>query len=42
MRRLLFSYCFLGIFGVGQGLDGGDKVVMEDPPSPPTKENPVG
>ena len=25
----------------GQGLDGGDKVLMGDPPSPPTRENPT-
>ena len=25
----------------GQGLDGGDKVVMGDPPVPPTRENPA-
>ena len=37
-----FPIVFWKFFGVGQGLDGEDKVVMEDPPSPPTKENPVG
>ena len=33
-----FPYCFLEIFVGGQGLDGGDKVAMGDPPVPPTRE----
>ena len=28
------GYCFLEIFVGGQGLDGGDKVVMGNPPVP--------
>ena len=35
-NKLLFSLLFSGNFcGGGQGLDGGDKVVIGDPPSPP-------
>ena len=30
-----FSYFFSGNFCGGEGLDGGDKVVMWDPPVPP-------
>ena len=42
-NRLLFSLLFSGNFVGGQGLYGGDKVVIGDPPSPsPTGENPVG
>ena len=36
-----FPYCFLEIFVGRQGLDGGEKVVMRDPPVPPlARENP--
>ena len=43
MGRLLFSYCFLESFvGWDKTLMEGDKVVMGDPPGPPTKENPAG
>ena len=37
-NRLLFSLLFSGNFCGGQGLDGGDKVVMGRSPSPPTRE----
>ena len=34
-------YCFLEVFVGGQGFDGGvQSRVGEDPPSPPTRENP--
>ena len=35
-NTLLFSRIFLG----GQGLDGGEIVMMGDLPVPPTRENP--
>ena len=34
------GYCFLEICVGRQGLDGGDEVIMEGSPSPPTRENP--
>ena len=37
---LTIGYCFLEIFVGGQGFDGGDKVVMGDPPVPHARENP--
>ena len=37
---LLFSYCFLEIVVEGKVLMEGVKVVMGDPLSPPTRENP--
>ena len=33
--RPLFSLLFSGNFCGGEGLDGGDKVMMGDPPFPP-------
>ena len=38
--RLLFSLLFSGNFCGGQVLMEGDKAVMGDPPSPPTRESP--
>ena len=35
-----FPYCFLEIFVGDKALMEGDKVVMGDPPVPPTRENP--